>query len=176
MTTLKIETAPNSDDNQVVAANMRLGLRRFAKSVMVITSVHEGMRYAMSATAVSELSLNPPTMLVCVNQSASLHSALANGADFAINMLHSGQENIARNCGGTLRGEDRFEEGDWQESTYGPPILADAQAYFICRLEQRIDHGTHSIFIGEVVAAHAATAIDPLVYLDGRYIAPLVQE
>jgi flavin reductase (DIM6/NTAB) family NADH-FMN oxidoreductase RutF len=153
---------------------MRLGLRRFAKSVMVVSCRHDGVRYAMSATAVSELSLDPPTMLVCVNQSASVHAPLAAGADFAINMLHAGQEQIARNCGGALRGEERFDEGDWQTSDFGPPYLADAQASFVCRLINRIDHGTHSIFVGEVLAATAADRVDPLIYVDGRYLAPAV--
>lgn len=167
MTAITTTTAPA---NQNVTDTMRLGLRRYAKSVMVITCTHEGVRYAMSATAVSELSLDPPAMLICVNRSAGLHPALSAGADFAINMLHAGQEHIARNCGGGLRGEERFSEGDWQVSDFGPPILGDAQAYFVCRQEQRIDHGTHSIFIGRVVAAHAAENIDPLIYVDGRYI------
>jgi flavin reductase (DIM6/NTAB) family NADH-FMN oxidoreductase RutF len=151
---------------------MRLALRRFAKSVMVVSCVHNDVRYAMSATAVSELSLDPPTMLVCVNQNASMHMPLSTGADFAINMLHGGQEQIARNCGGALRGEERFDEGDWQTSAFGPPYLADAQASFICRLANRIDHGTHSIFVGEVLAATSAEQVDPLVYVDGRYLAP----
>ena len=152
--------------------HMRLALRRFAKSVMVVSCEHQGVRYAMSATAVSELSLDPPTMLVCVNVGASMHMPLSAGADFAINMLHGGQEQIARNCGGALRGEERFSAGDWQTSAFGPPYLADAQASFICRLVNRVDHGTHSVFIGEVELAMAADVVDPLVYVDGRYLAP----
>ncbi len=141
---------------------------------MVVSCAHEDVRYAMSATAVSELSLDPPTMLVCVNQSASMHTALAAGADFAINMLHAGQEQIARNCGGALRGEERFGEGDWQTTDLGLPYLADAQASFICRMVNRIDHGTHSIFVGEVLSATAADRVDPLIYVDGRYLAPVM--
>lgn len=166
-------TLPADDD---VIATMRLGLRRFAKAVMVITCEHEGTRYAMSATAVSELSLDPPSMLICVNQSANIHAPLAAGAYFAINMLHAGQEQIASNCGGVLRGEERFDEGDWQKSTQGPPILNDAQAYFVCNQAKRIDHGTHSIFIGEVISAYSGDGISPLVYVNGRYIAPLQTE
>ena len=153
--------------------DMLRGLRRFAKTVMVISCELDGRRYAMSATAVSEVSLDPPTMLICVNRDATLHIPLLAGVDFAINLLDAGQEQIARNCGGELRGAERFEHGDWQLSDHGPPILADAQAYFICRQEQRIEHGTHSIFIGEVLAAYSRQAVDPLVYVDGEYISPL---
>ncbi len=155
-----------------VVNQMRLGLRRFAKSVMVVSCRHDGIRFAMSATAVSELSLDPPAMLVCVNRSASMHAALASGADFAINMLHAGQEQISRNCGGELRGEDRFSLGDWQDTEGGTPWLQDSQASFLCRHSQIVDHGTHSVVIGEVYAAYSADVVDPLIYVDGRYLAP----
>jgi flavin reductase (DIM6/NTAB) family NADH-FMN oxidoreductase RutF len=160
-------------DQTAVTDQMRLGLRRFAKAVMVVSARHDGVRYAMSATACSEVSLDPPTMLVCVAQSASMHVPLAAGADFAINMLHSGQEQISRNCGGAKRGAERFDEGDWQDDQ-GTPWLADGQASFICRVVNRVDHGTHSVFIGEVRSAHTAEIVDPLVYVDGRYLEPAV--
>jgi flavin reductase (DIM6/NTAB) family NADH-FMN oxidoreductase RutF len=167
---------PHQTDNLDVVASMVQGLRRFAKSVMVISCEHQGTRYAMAATAVSEVSLDPPMMLICVNRSASMHPPLLAGADFTINMLNSNQEHIARNCSGALRGEERFNEGDWQASRFGPPVLADALAYFVCRQEQRVDHGTHSIFIGEVVAANAAEDAHSLVYVDGRYVSPSTPE
>ncbi len=176
MTELDNKNIPNETGNLDVVASMVQGLRRFAKSVMVITCEHQGVRYAMAATAVSEVSLDPPTMLICVNRSTSMHAPLLKGADFTINMLNSQQEQIARNCSGGLRGEERFSDGDWQASGFGPPVLADALAYFVCRQEQRVDHGTHSIFIGEVVSAHAAEAAHSLVYVDGRYMSPSAKE
>ncbi len=153
-----------------LSANMLTALRRYAKSVMVISSRHEGVRYAMAATAVCEVSLDPPAMLVCVNRKTSMHAPLTAGADFAVNMLHGGQEQIARNAGGGVSVEDRFLLGDWREDVLGIPYLADAQASFICRNARSLEFGTHTIFIGEVAAAHAADHIDPLVYVDGRYI------
>jgi flavin reductase (DIM6/NTAB) family NADH-FMN oxidoreductase RutF len=166
----------NEAVNGEVAAAMLRGLRRFAKSVMVISCAHHGVRYAMAATAVTEVSLDPPTMLICVNRAAGMHAPLLDGADFTINMLNSAQEHIARNCSGGLRGEDRFSQGEWQNSVFGPPVLADALAYFVCRQEQRVEHGTHSIFIGQVISAYSSAAAHSLVYVDGRYIAPVVQE
>ncbi len=176
MTDIDNKDVPTTAGNLDVVASMLQGLRRFAKSVMVISCTHQGTKYAMAATAVSEVSLDPPTMLICINRSASMHAPLMAGADFTINMLSSQQEHIARNCSGALRGEDRFNDGDWQTSSFGPPVLADALAYFVCRQEQRVDHGTHSIFIGEVVAANAADDAHSLVYVDGRYVSPSASE
>ena len=52
----------------------------------------------------------------------------------------------------------------------------DGQASFICHVVNRADHGTHSVFIGEVRAAHTAEIVDPLVYVDGRYLEPAHKE
>jgi flavin reductase (DIM6/NTAB) family NADH-FMN oxidoreductase RutF len=39
----------------------------------------------------------------------------------------------------------------------------------MCRNARGIDHGTHTIFIGEVSGVRTRGAVDPLVYVDGRY-------
>lgn len=154
---------------EALALEMRDALRRLAKAVVVITCRYEGNRFAMSATAVSELSLKPPSMLICVNRSASLFAPLAAGADFCINILHSSHEVISAACGGRLKGEARFTEGRWAESAQGMPYLEDAQASFFCKNERQVEHGTHGIFVGGVFEVLNSGPVDPLVYVDGRY-------
>jgi flavin reductase (DIM6/NTAB) family NADH-FMN oxidoreductase RutF len=152
-----------------LAEQTRYALRRLAKAVVVITCAHEGERYAMAATAVSELSMDPPSMLVCVNQSASLHRPLSAGAGFCINILHHEQEPIARACGGQVKGEERFSLGSWEKAALDIPVLAGAQASIVCTNETAIPYGTHGIFIGRVVEVRAHGDVEPLVYVDGRY-------
>ena len=97
-----------SDDapkSTALVDDMLRGLRRFAKTVMVVSCELDGRRYAMSATAVSEVSLDPPTMLICVNRDATLHIPLLAGVDFAINLLDADTKNrsraiVAANCAG----------------------------------------------------------------------------
>ena len=154
-----------------VAAELRNGLRRLAKAVVVITSQHAGVRYAMAATAVSELSMEPPSLLACVNQSASLALPLQEGADFSINILHSSYASLAALCSGPAKGEARFTVGDWQTSDDGLPYVGDAQATFFCRFAALYAHGSHFVVIGNVIAVRATGLVDPLIYVDGRYAA-----
>ena len=140
-----------------------------AKAVVVITSAKDGIRYAMAATAVSELSFDPPSMLVCVNRSASLFPVLEAGAPFAINILHHEQISVAQRCAGAVKGEARFEEGDWQDTDLGVPRLAGAQATILCLSAKKFEYGTHGIFIGDVVEVCLSGEPEPLVYLDGRF-------
>ncbi|WP_375397636.1 flavin reductase family protein [uncultured Sphingomonas sp.] len=148
---------------------LKQALRRLAKAVVVITSADGVDRFAMVSTAVSELSFDPPSMLVCVNQSASLYRVLALGAPFAVNILHHRHESIARRCGGLVKGAARFDEGEWVDTALGVSRLADAQAGIICRNVRRVDHGTHGIFIGNVEEVFLNGVPEPLIYLDGRY-------
>jgi flavin reductase (DIM6/NTAB) family NADH-FMN oxidoreductase RutF len=156
-------------DETDLPLRMRDALRRLAKAVVVITCRHEGARFAMAATAVSELSLDPPSLLACVNKTASLHVPLTAGADFCINILHASHEHIAALCSGKIKGEARFAEGDWQTSPQGVPYLADAQASFFCKQDGSMSYGTHDIFIGRLMDVISAGPVDPLVYVDGRY-------
>lgn len=147
----------------------RYALRRLAKSVCIITSAHEEIRFAMTATAVSEVSLSPPAILICVNRTASIFPALASGAPFAVNILHQSQFGIADRCSGALKGESRFLEGDWRTGAFGVPLLSDAQASLGCGNVRMIEHGTHGIFIGEVIEVFMAGLVEPLLYVDGGY-------
>ena len=148
---------------------VRNALRRLARAVTVITCRHDGDRFAMAATAVSEVSLDPPSMLVCVNQSAAVYAPLSAGAAFCINILHSSHEQISVLCGGGAKGEARFAAGDWLESQSGVPYLNGAQANLFCCTEQSMLYGTHAIFIGRVTQVSFHPSVDPLIYVDGRY-------
>lgn len=157
------------DSSEAVPQALREGLRRLAKAVVVITCRHEGQRYAMAATAVSELSMDPPSLLICVNRTASLYAPLAAGADFCVNILHSDHSEISSVCSGREKGEARFAVGDWAAADDGCPVLADAQASFFCRNDRAFDYGTHHVVIGRVEEVAINGEVSPLIYADGRY-------
>lgn len=153
-----------------LATALKTAMRGFAQSVVIITTIDdEGVRYAMAATAVTPLSMDPPSMLICVNRTVSSYKILEGGANFCLNILNVDQEDVARCCGGAAKGEDRFAVGNWQEDENGLPFVADAQAAISCHQRERISYGSHDIFIGDVRAVRLAGTVDPLIYLDGAY-------
>jgi flavin reductase (DIM6/NTAB) family NADH-FMN oxidoreductase RutF len=151
-----------------LAAQTKLALRRFASAVAVVTCRDGDMRHAMTATAVSAMSMQPPSMIVCVNRASAFHAALGRASDFAINILNRCQVQISVGCGGKARGEDRFGCGEWSEEN-GVPVLSDAQARIVCAKEAWFDYGSHTIFVGRVTAVGMHGAVDPLIYVDGHY-------
>jgi flavin reductase len=163
-------------EEQTASAEIPLGsdafrdaMRRFAATVSIISCASDGCRYGMSATAITSLSVDPPSLLVCVNKSAATHRVLSRGGRFCVNVLRSCQTGLSQAFSGKLKGEDRFRLGDWRETADGLPFLSDAQASLFCEIARVVDHGTHTIFIAHVYSVRAQRDIDPLLYQDGKY-------
>ena len=148
--------------------DFRQAMRRVASTVNIITICVEGQPMGITATAMSSLALDPPSLLVCINRSASMHGSMTDVSHFGVNVLHRDQEHLATMFADRNLRELRFASG-WHLDHGGPPRLPDAQASLLCR---RIDHhrfGTHSIFIGIVEDVVLRADVQPLVYLNGRY-------
>ena len=62
-------------DSQL-ADNYRQAMRRVASTVNVITICVDGQPMGITATAMSSLAMNPPSLLVCINQAAALHGSI----------------------------------------------------------------------------------------------------
>ncbi len=152
-----------------LVGNLKAAMRGFAQSVVIITTLgDEGARFAMAATAVTPVSMDPPSMLICVNRTASAYRILEGGAHFCLNILGAGQADVGKCCA-VSRGDDRFTVGDWRTDDDGLPYLADAQAVIVCHQRQVTAYGSHDIFVGDVQSIRLSGEIDPLIYLDGAY-------
>ena len=149
--------------------DFRQAMRRVASTVNVISILVDGQPMGVTATAVSSISLDPPSLLVCLNRAASLHAPMGDMTHFRLNVLHRDQEEIARMFADRSQHALRFLEG-WQLDSPGAPRLVEAQATMLCRRIDSHSFGTHSIFIGVVEETTWRDSVEPLVYLDGRYL------
>jgi flavin reductase (DIM6/NTAB) family NADH-FMN oxidoreductase RutF len=153
-----------------VTEGFRVAMRGLAKGVVIISTRGSDGRHAMAATAVTSLSFDPPSMLICVNQNASIFAALIGGSGFYVNILSRTDQDMAGLCSGKLKGEARFGSKRWTEDETAWPYLTDAQAAVRCVTERGfLRYGTHGIFIGRVTDVRTVGDIDPLIYVDGRY-------
>ena len=161
----QVVTGQNHDE---LLDAFRSAMRHVAATVYAVTTGHGGGRYGILATAVSSLSFEPPSLLVCVNRSASLHAPLASAEVFCVNVLGLGNRDVAEHFMQPYP-MDRFAVGEWEEE-HGVPVLATAQSSFVCRRAHCHEFGTHSIFIGELIAAKHRADAAPLTYYDRHYI------
>lgn len=143
-------------------------LGRFASGVTVLTTVDEaGRDHGMTASAFCSLSLEPPLVLVCVDESATMHQLLVEGAPLVINILSAQQEALSR----------RFASGDpphrfagvgFARSPRGAAVLDDVLAWLECRVVARHPGGDHTIVVAHVEDAGTRQA-RPLLYYRSGY-------
>jgi flavin reductase (DIM6/NTAB) family NADH-FMN oxidoreductase RutF len=143
-------------------------MRKLAGTVTIVSATDGKQRYALVATAVTSVSLEPPTLLVCVNKDASIHSILGVGERFCVNLLSHCDADVAAHCMSS-KGEDRFLRGDWQSGEHGTPWLMSAQACLFGTVQSQVDWHTHSVFFAHITSTMVADGTCPLLYADGGF-------
>lgn len=149
--------------------------RGIGSTVSLVATEHDGRRFAMVATSVCSVSMDPPSLLICVNTEASAYHAVVERAAFSLGILHSSAGHIGDHVA-RMPGSERFSQGNWSvfneadQELGGLPWLSDSQATAFCLVEKRFDYGTHSVFVARVrLLTFASDTHDPLLYCEGRF-------
>ena len=151
------------------AAQFRQLLGRFATGVAVLTvSAPGGRLLGMTANSLSSVSLHPPLVSVCVDHEAEMHGAILQVEQFAINVLSSSQETLARRFADEH--EDRFDGVGYQLSPDGLILLGGALAHIECERYAQYPGGDHTIVVGRVTGGLTSKG-RPLLYYRGGYAA-----
>lgn len=157
---------------QLTSGTFRGAMRELAGGVSILTAGLGDDRSGMTVTSVSSLSLDPPTLIVCVNRQASSWPLLLRYRAFGINVLGAAQRDVALRFsghGGTA-GAARFGDEPVVVAETGAPLLANALAAFDCEAEEVLDRHSHAIVIGRVRAVRIAPGQGPLLYWRGEYL------
>jgi flavin reductase (DIM6/NTAB) family NADH-FMN oxidoreductase RutF len=142
------------------------GMRKLAASVTVITTVHEGVRYGLTASAVTSLSAQPPSLLACINKQASACAPIDTARKFTVNILSKDQAEISSAFSSDVA--DRFAHGLWDDSPMGLPYLRGAAANFECSVMDALPGFTHDIFVGLITDIQTSQH-SSLLYAAGEY-------
>lgn len=151
--------------------HFRNAMRRVASSVTIVSSGRADAARGITVTAFSSLSVDPPAVLICVNRTSEIHRTILDTRAFCVNVLKSADEALAGRFAGRegVRGADRFLNRHWTQLITGSPALLEALAVFDCTVRDSIVSGTHSIFIGDVVAVESGAPGQALVYREGAF-------
>ena len=121
----------------------------FMTGVTVVTTIDDkGKPIGFTANSFTSVSLDPPLLLICVDNSSDHIETYSNGSGFVINVLAENQKDLSNRFASPI--EDRFEGIDWQKSERGNPMLSGTAAFFDCSTEKTIDAGDHQIIIGRI--------------------------
>ena len=150
---------------------LRAMMGRFATGVTVVAARHGPLLAGMTATAIASISLDPPLLMASINRRSETHVAVVGSHSFAVSVLSAEQRTVA-DCFALPTPAaklQRFCDMPWHEAETGSPILDGAIAYFDCRLSESHAVGTHTVFIGKIVAAGYEETGEPLLWFGSRY-------
>lgn len=170
---ISLKEMPSSDQfSQDLVGDFRSAMRGTAQSVTIITSYDtDGNSHGMAASAVISLSMEPPSMCISVNRSASIHSVLAVSGAFCVNLLSADHTGLVDIFSRSDQRHRRFASSDWRHGQDGLPYLASARAAIFCRSENTVDYSTHTLHIGRVTDVKILDNGPPLLWFDGAYAA-----
>jgi flavin reductase (DIM6/NTAB) family NADH-FMN oxidoreductase RutF len=152
-------------------AAFRLAMREFANGVALVTTGQGEQRTGCTATSLCSLSLDPPSLLVCITRTSATLAALRANKTFGINILGGAHQNLADRFAGRsgVRGAARFAGTDWMTLVTGAPLLAEALASIDCEVEEVLDRHTHAIVIGRVAAVRRNDGDPALVHWRSKF-------
>jgi flavin reductase len=146
--------------------NFKAAMRRMASTVNVITSRHGATINGMTATAVCSISAEPPSILIVVNQKNRSHALIQQSGVYTVNVLSAGQESLAAHFASGPASP--FASVPHTYGTNSCPIIDGCTSYLECVVAAQTAFGTHSIFLGRVIASGERDDV-PLLYHDGQF-------
>ncbi|HXT89086.1 MAG TPA: flavin reductase family protein [Trebonia sp.] len=161
-----ITSPQGTNPSAIDMLEFRRALGHFATGVTVVTYQPEGIDEFRGTTVNSftSVSLDPPLILVSLGRQTRSAAALRVGSQFAVNVLHHGQRELAMHFAGRPQPDT---DVDW-EVRAGVPHLAGCGAHFRCVAQDVHSAGDHVLVIG-LVEEFQAAGHPPLLFYRGSF-------
>jgi flavin reductase (DIM6/NTAB) family NADH-FMN oxidoreductase RutF len=162
------DAAPSVERGRFIQA-----MGRAVSGVTVVATDGVAGRFAVTVSAMSSVSAEPPLVLACIRRESPANRAIRENRVFAISVLADCQAHVSDTFAGRPRQGEAFDFtiGDWRGAVTGSPCLDGAVATFDCALWSCHEAGSHTVFIGRVLAAGEGEAA-PLLYTRRSYGRP----
>ena len=148
--------------------NFKKAMRSYVYSVSIMSNIDDNKNLnAITVSSVTSVSIDPPSLLVCINKTAGIHDSIVKDSKFCINLLKKSQQDISNLCSSFQEEENRFKNDQWDRTDI--PFLKNAQANIFCKVDEIISYHTHSIVVAKVTESKYSNDIDTLIYVDGSY-------
>jgi flavin reductase (DIM6/NTAB) family NADH-FMN oxidoreductase RutF len=142
----------------------RHALGRFATGVSIVTTEHDGQIHGMTANAFVSISLDPPLVLLSLDNRSHMHQILPLSGRYGVSVLAEGQESLSNHFAGR-----KVEGLDFNFITrLDTPLLEGALAYFVAQVIDVHPAGDHTLYIAKVEHFECCEG-RPLVFFAGRY-------
>lgn len=112
--------------------------------LFVVTTQHAGERSGCLVGFASQVSIDPPRMLVCISDKNHTHALAQHAEVVAVHVLSPGQHELAELFGEeTGDRTDKFAHCSWHPGPGEVPVLDDAARHMVGRVLERVPFGDH---------------------------------
>jgi flavin reductase (DIM6/NTAB) family NADH-FMN oxidoreductase RutF len=140
----------------------------FPTGIAVVTTADaDGNPCGMTCSSMTSVTLQPPTLLVCLRVGSLTLQAARDRGRFAANLLNARARHVAEVFSTPV--PDRFAQVHWERLDSGLPWLShDSFAVAECRITGSGEVGDHAIILGQVVFIAQSHGF-PLLYWQRRF-------
>jgi flavin reductase (DIM6/NTAB) family NADH-FMN oxidoreductase RutF len=150
----------------VDAKAFRQALGQFATGVTVVATLDaSGQPRGLTVSSFCSVSLDPPLVLVCVDNRSETHPAFLASKLFGVSVLAEEQQDVSRRFASLDGDRNAFA---FARGPKGAPLVPDALAAIECALHAVHDGGDHRIYVGHVLSLETRPG-RPLVYHASGY-------
>ena len=161
------------EPSDLISEQLREGMRYWASGVGVTAAAYQGVMHGMTVSSFTSISLEPPVVMVSLNNETRTHDLVLKSGAFGVTLLAETQLEKSNRFAGQIEDEnDRFVGLEYFVLETGSPLLTGGLAFFDCRLINTFETATTTVMFGEVVAARVgkhAGELQPLVYQNRAY-------
>ncbi|MGQ9706806.1 MAG: rubredoxin [bacterium] len=142
-------------------------LHKISYGVYIVSSIRNGKLNGQIANTVFQITSEPPKIAVSINKENLTFEYISKSNIFAISIL---SEETPINFIGKFgfksgREIDKFKDTEYKTGRTSAPIVTEnTVGYIECKVVDRVDVGTHTIFIGEVIEADILSDKKPMTY------------
>lgn len=151
---------------QMDEAAKKEALRLFTYGLYAITSGDDEQRNAFTANWVTQVSFDPPLVVLSIeNDSISLPIIRRTGL-FAVNVYSSDQRDLAGLLGKSFdKHPEKVASLSFGRGETGCPVLLECVAYVECRVRSETPAGDSTLLVAEVEGATVLRRGEPLTML-----------
>lgn len=138
---------------------------KLSYGVYIISTMDGNRPTGCTANSVMQVTASPATIAVSINHENYTNGCMEKHGTFSISVLSENSNPASIGTFGFQSGKDidKFASVDYlmkQEL----PVLADACGYLICRIIDRMESATHTVFLAEVVDGELLNDAPPMTY------------
>ena len=148
-------------------AQLRRAFGCFPSGVTAVCAIAGGVPVGMAASSFTSVSVDPPLVSVCVQNTSSTWPTLRGLPRLGLSVLAEDHDEVCMSL--SRKHGDRFAGVAWSELPRGAVLVHGATAWLDCRVHSEIPARDHMIAILEICALAAAPGTPPLVFHGSRF-------